>query len=68
MGVDDVASCVLYISSINIFWHVLYCQLKSWVCWQKLAGFLSIHSGDEQWKVSHRNVASISKTSFPAGI
>jgi len=34
---------------------------------EELTGFLSIHSIDEQWKVIHRDVASISKTSFPAG-
>jgi hypothetical protein len=37
-------------SSIGTFWHVFYCQLKCQVYWQKLTAFLSIHSGNKQWK------------------
>jgi len=64
MSSDDV----LYFSVVSTFLHVFYCQLKCWVCWQHLTGFLSIHSGDKQWNAIHRDVASISRQSFTAGL
>jgi len=45
-SLDNLASCILYFSFVSIFWQVFYCQLMCWVCWQKLMGILSIHSGD----------------------
>jgi hypothetical protein len=42
---------VFFIFNGSTFWHVFCCQLKCWICWQKLTGFLSIHSGHKQWKV-----------------
>jgi len=38
-GLDDVASCTLNFSSVSTFWHVFRCQLKYWVCTQKVTGF-----------------------------
>jgi hypothetical protein len=37
-GSDDVASYILYFSSVSTFWHVFYWQLNWGVCWQKLTG------------------------------
>jgi hypothetical protein len=62
MSLDDVASCVLYFSSVSTFWQVFYCHLNCWVCWHNLTAFLSILSGDKQWKAIHRDMAAISKT------
>jgi hypothetical protein len=50
MSPDDVASCILYVLLVSTYWHVFYCQLKFWMCWQNLTRFLNIHSGDKQWK------------------
>jgi len=35
-GLDNVANCILYFPSFRTFWNALYCQVKRWVCWQKL--------------------------------
>ena len=48
-SLDDVASCVLYFSSVSTFWHVFYCQLKYWV-FTKSDRFLGIHSRNKLWK------------------
>jgi hypothetical protein len=56
LSLDDVTSSILNFSSVSTFWF------KCWACWRNLTGFLSIHSGDKQWKAIHRDVASMSKT------
>jgi len=33
-SLDQVASCVLYFSSVIMFWDV-FCRLEGWACWQK---------------------------------
>jgi hypothetical protein len=63
-SLDDVIICVLYFSSVSTFWLVFYCQLQCWVYWQKVTGFLSIHSSDKQWKGMQCDVASFSRIKF----